>query len=105
MKKLISASAVLLTLLLTLSATYFIGERDENLPPAVNVKLNEQKTGGYTVGVYDGKVAVFDEKGEVTHVYDVLISTLPEYDQAQLSVGVRVDSEEKLRSLIEDYTS
>ena len=70
------------------------------------VKLSEEKKqSGFVVREYQGKIAVFDKNEQLVTVYDVLVSTLPEYDQIQLKQGVSAESEERLRSLIEDYTS
>ena len=64
-----------------------------------------EKEENFIVGEYQGRVAVFLETGELQTVYDVPIRTLPEYDQTMLRKGIVAQGEEKLRSLIEDYTS
>lgn len=74
--------------------------------PTAVTKSDEAKiVSGYIVGVYDGKVAVFSSSGDLEEVYDVYVSTLPEYDREQLRIGVRAEDANSLRALIEDYTS
>ena len=57
------------------------------------------------MGVFEGKIAVFTNDGNLYEVYDVPVSTLPEYDRLELQKGVFVEDSNSLRSLIEDYTS
>ena len=64
-----------------------------------------RRTPAYTIGEWQGQVAVFLENGELKTVYDVPISTLPDHDQTMLRKGIVAQGKEKLRSLIEDYTS
>ena len=74
--------------------------------PTTLVKMSVvQKEEKFIVGEYNGKVAVFSQNGELKTVYDVPISTLPEDDQTMLRKGIVAQGQERLRSLIEDYTS
>ncbi|HHZ05337.1 MAG TPA: hypothetical protein GX401_00900 [Clostridiales bacterium] len=60
----------------------------------------------YIVKDYNGKVAVFRE-GETTPVSttEKSVLDLPQRDREDLTAGVEVTGEEKLRKLIEDYCS
>ncbi len=112
MKKfMIIIPAAMLTLTLVLSFTLsrdFSSESKENLPPTQVAAVQSEsvkKTVGYVLGMHDGKIAVFSSDGVLTRVYDVRVSTLPEYDREQLSAGIHAESLDDLRALIEDYTS
>lgn len=58
----------------------------------------------YTVRSYEGKIGVFSDSGKLIEVIDVYIKTLPEADRRQLEEGFIIESEDELRSLVEDYT-
>ena len=74
--------------------------------PTTLIKMDvAEKDEKFIVGEYQGQVAVFLENGELKTVYDVPISTLPDEDQTMLRKGIVAQGKEKLRSLIEDYTS
>jgi hypothetical protein len=72
-------------------------------PSPVTKTLNQKS--GYVIREHNGKVAVFYHDGRLFKAYDVLVSTLPEYDKTQLKQGVYAETFQKMRSLIEDYTS
>ena len=60
----------------------------------------------YTLSVYNGKIAVFEnEMKSPKEVFDTYISALPEAEAARLYAGISADTEEELQSLIEDYCS
>lgn len=74
--------------------------------PSAFVKTGvAEKEENFILGEYQGRVAVFLEDGKLQTVYDVPISTLPKDDQTMLRKGIVAQGKEKLRSLIEDYTS
>lgn len=57
------------------------------------------KSDGNKVGVYQGA-------SETPEYYiDVLVNSLPEYDQALLSVGIEIYTEEELTQITEDLES
>lgn len=60
----------------------------------------------YIVSEYNGQIAVFvnDDKTPVK-IYDSYISTLPQKDQETLKEGIKVETQEELQLIIEDYTS
>lgn len=60
----------------------------------------------YVLKEYEEKIGVY-RQGEETpfRTIDVYVSTLPSVDQTELQNGIYIQSEEKLRSLIEDYES
>ena len=61
----------------------------------------------WTVGVFEGKLAVFQDGNDrpVELYEDVLISELPETDQALLRRGITAYSTQELQTILEDYTS
>ncbi len=60
----------------------------------------------YIVSEYNGQIAVFinDDKTPVK-IYDSYVSTLPQKDQVTLKEGIKVETQEELQLIIEDYTS
>ncbi|MCL2096464.1 MAG: hypothetical protein FWH10_06105 [Oscillospiraceae bacterium] len=60
----------------------------------------------FILGEENGRLAVLGPDGEsVYEIFDVYISTLPEYDRELLQTGIKITTAEELRSLLEDYTS
>ena len=60
----------------------------------------------YLMKSYGGKLAVFQQEQETPLlIFDVYVSTLPEYDQRLLQKGIPAKGEEHLTRLIEDYIS
>ena len=60
----------------------------------------------YTLREYEGKLAVFRGDSRAPYqIYDVSVSTLPEYDRTLLKEGIPADTPAQLDRLIEDYTS
>lgn len=60
----------------------------------------------YTIGVWEGKVAVFERDQEFPkQVYDTYVVTLPEKLRQQVEEGVPAESAARLSVLLEDYTS
>ncbi len=61
---------------------------------------------GYYLKEFEGRLAVFESGNETPlHVFNVSITTMSDYDQAQLREGVFAETLNELRSLVEDYTS
>ena len=59
----------------------------------------------YTIGVWEGQVAVFERHQDYPkQVYDMPLSALPYELRQQLLEGVPAHSEEELSLLLEDYT-
>ncbi len=68
--------------------------------------LTSSVPSSYVVGVYEEKIAVFTQGDRVPiEIYNVYVGTLPQADQNALRAGIRVTGREKLREVIEDYTS
>lgn len=67
--------------------------------------VSRPETVVYTVKDYQGKVAVFKNRGELQEVFDTEVSGLPEMDQQSLRDGIEVYSQAELDRLIEDFTS
>lgn len=60
----------------------------------------------YTLREYEGKLAVFRGDSKAPYqIYDVSVSTLPEYDRTLLKEGIPAETPAQLDRLIEDYTS
>lgn len=60
----------------------------------------------YTLREYEGKLAVFRGDSKAPYqIYDVSVSTLPEYDRTLLKEGIPAETSAQLDRLIEDYTS
>jgi len=60
----------------------------------------------YLMKNHGGRLAVFSPQEESPLlIFDVYISTLPEYDQKLLQEGIPAQGEEQLTRLIEDYIS
>ena len=73
---------------------------------AVPVEPPVSQAALYTIGVWEGQLAVFQSgEPEPDSVYDVFVATLPAEEQTRLEQGIPVYSEEQLTSLLEDYTS
>ena len=59
----------------------------------------------YTLREYRGRIGIFSGSRDTPlQTLDICVFTLPENDRAALEKGIRVYSEEALRSLIEDFT-
>lgn len=77
-------------------------------PPAAAETGQNQTTSypSYMLKDYHGKIAVFEtDKDQPDIVFDVYVSTLPEFDQKALKTGVFAQDMKELNRLIEDYTS
>ena len=73
---------------------------------ANSTNINEISGMEYVLKDYDGRLAVFKTGQEEPElVFDVFVSTLPEYDQTALQSGVAAKDLEELNRLIEDYIS
>lgn len=60
----------------------------------------------YLLKEHNGKIAVFEQGADIPYKeFDINISTLSDYDKNLLKDGITADSREKIRQLIEDYTS
>ncbi len=60
----------------------------------------------YLLKEYNGKLAVYFSNSQTPQtVFDLYLSTLPEYDRGQLRLGVPVKDYEELVQRIEDYIS
>ena len=89
-----------------------VTENNENINNYVNNNINNDILGQsgrqplFILGERNGKLALYNgDKSEVRRIYDVYISTLPEYDRQELAAGIAVYDLDELASLIEDLTS
>ena len=61
---------------------------------------------GMILGAYRGRIALWnDGSAEPVTVYPRQISMLPEADQQRLTVGIPIENQSRLHSLLEDYLS
>lgn len=61
---------------------------------------------GMILGTYRGQLALWTEGAtEPLTVYPCHISMLPETDQHRLLVGIPIENQRRLHSLLEDYLS
>ncbi len=63
----------------------------------------EDVTNYYHLGRFGSMVALFDEEGAVLEVYEIYVHLLPPDDAQALSEGIKIDSEDQLRRLLEDF--
>lgn len=107
----VTVSAWLAVLARPQAPASFVGAADEAAPlfEAVSLPDGEEGAGeeyGYLLKEHEGKLAVFEKGQSTPHmVFDIYISTLPNYDQGQLAQGVKVKDYDELVLLIEDYIS
>lgn len=65
-----------------------------------------QRTAAYTIGVWEGQVAVFEgDQPFPMQVYDSFVDALPEELRRQVLEGIPVEDKTQLSVLLEDYTS
>ena len=57
----------------------------------------------HTVKEYNGIIGIFDGNGILIRELDIEVSTLPESDREDLSVGIRVYSSDELEKLIDQF--
>lgn len=61
---------------------------------------------GFVLGLHGGRLALLDgETGKAIEVFPVRACLLPPADQESLAKGIRVDSQDALERLLEDYLS
>ena len=90
----LSCIAVILSLLLNNSSEKVIG----NAEPTQKVE--------YVLKDYNGHIAVFySNKDTPYEEFDIPTDTFSEYDKNMLKQGIKADTQEEIRQLIEDYTS
>lgn len=62
--------------------------------------------GAFLIGNYKGYIALWTNDAEKpAKVFPYSVASLPPADQTRVNAGIRVDSEEDLRQLLEDYLS
>ena len=97
---------VCLAVILVLSNTDIISKPAANNTESETVAASSPSAPKYTVGEYDGKLAVFfGESDTPTLIYEVRVDSLPEADAALLKNGITAETDAELRSIVEDYTS
>lgn len=87
---------VILTVVLTLTVLVVITS-------FISVLANENERNTVILREYNNSAALFRGK-EIIKTYDeIVISVLPESDRKLLEMGIVIESEEQLNSIIEDY--
>ena len=106
---LITLVGILLVSLFIIGVIYALPTQPQASSPSsssVPSPLEQPDAYPYLLKAYDGKLAVFTKDlVQPDLVFDIYIKTLPAFDQEQLQQGIRVQTYEKLTSLIEDYIS
>lgn len=60
----------------------------------------------YTVKAYKDKIGIFvGNNAEPDQVLDVYLDSLPKAEQSRLNAGIKINSQDDLIKLVEDYTS
>ncbi len=59
---------------------------------------------GWTLKEHQGQIGIFQKDGTLIRVIETYVKTLPEADRSMLEEGIYADTEQALRSLIEDYS-
>ncbi len=57
----------------------------------------------YHLATMGDLIALFDEEGAVLEVYEIYVHILPPEDIKQLNVGIKIENEQHLRQLLEDF--
>lgn len=74
--------------------------------PEPQETVRQQSAARWTVGVWQGCVAVFEgDSGEPSRVLETPVSALPAADRQALEAGIPVDDPAVLAGLLEDYGS
>ncbi len=72
--------------------------------PTVEQPLEEENPKDfYHLATMGDMVALFDEEGAVVEVYEIYVHILPPDDIKQLNVGIKIENEQHLRQLLEDF--
>lgn len=99
-----AAVVIVVTFFLTVPQQWMEQEESASRTAEEQPKLVEEYD--YLLKDHEGKLAVFFYGEEQPReVFEVYISTLPEYDQGQLNEGVPVKDYEELLIRLEDYSS
>lgn len=98
MKKLLAITGVILLI-------YLLGSATLSPPRAERVGVTPTESRAlFTVGEYEGYVAVFSESSE-PRLTDTAVASLPKSDRGRLTEGIKIYSEKELKSLLEDLCS
>ncbi len=79
----------------------YVPKEENDEPPSL--KPDAEST-GWTLKEHQGRIGIFDTTGTLIQVIDTYVKTLPKADQSMLGEGIYADTEQELRSLIEDYS-
>ena len=60
---------------------------------------------GFLLGVYEGKIALWKDGSNSPTVFPYRASLLPRDDRKKLEQGIRIENEDQLIQLLEDYLS
>ncbi|MEG2039126.1 MAG: hypothetical protein RRZ73_05305 [Oscillospiraceae bacterium] len=113
----ITIAALIIVTVSCFVLSYFIDVKsNKSIPPTqshiVNEPLNPPKAPAvntdfqFLIANYQGRIAVY-EKNRTTpkKIFNVYLSTLPEYDKKQLEKGIPIANYEELVKRLEDYIS
>lgn len=102
MKKLLAITGAVLIAYVILTSVI---TQDASAPAAVSAHSAEEPTeSGYTVTVYDGRVAVY-QGDTLLRLTDTPVDSLPKADRVRLYDGITVNSDKELKTILEDFCS
>lgn len=100
----IAAVVIVVTFFLTVPAGWT--QSESNVSQNAENQPRQLEDYDYQLKEHEGKLAVFFYgETQPQTVFEVYVSTLPEYDRKQLKQGVAVKDYEELLARIEDYSS
>ncbi len=73
------------------------------IAPTEEQPLEEDPKDFYHLATMGDMIALFDEQGAVVEVYEIYVHILPPDDIKQLNVGIKIENEQHLRQLLEDF--
>lgn len=83
----------IITVLLIFVILFSFTRKDDNIPESFEV-LKE----------YNGKVALYNSNNTTpVSVYDIYIDSLPENDRKSLKEGIKIESDNHLDKILQDY--
>lgn len=105
-KNMLSIGIILLGLLISSIILGFAYNNTPTEADTMEISTPIQERSKFMIKIYDDKLALFRTTSDTPYNYlDTNISYLNDYDRELLTEGIIVDTEEELKSLIEDLTS
>ena len=113
LRRILLAVAVVLAVVFIVQAVRFApvpeppkSEDTAAVPAQEPLQITQSAQARWTVGVWQGSVAVFEgESTQPSRVLETPVTALPVCDRQALEAGIPVDDPEVLAGLLEDYGS